>query len=121
MQDQLKDTMTQENPLLQEQLTDRAARLRQVTNFSVMDCKKALLHSEGNFEAAKRFLATGKWRAGKLVSWDHAVLAKHTMELAVDTGLDAGECRTALMNAGGNVELAKEQLALEGRLAAPAP
>ena len=106
--------MTPKNALPQEQLKERAAELRGATGFTMMDCKKALLQTDGSFEGAKRFLASGKWRTAELITWDYDGLTKKTLELQLATKLDSEVCRTALMNAGGNLDLALEQLQVEG-------
>ena len=106
--------MTQESALRKKQLEERAVELRKATGFAMTDCKKALLQTDGNFETAKRFLASGKWRTGKLITWDYDGLTKTTLEMQLATKLDTEVCRTALMNAGGNLNLALEQLQVEG-------
>lgn len=99
-----------------EDLRVRALELREKTGFTAMDCKKALFTVGGDLEAAKRYLASGAWRAGKLVSWNSDALRAGTVKMQEQTGLAADVCREALMNAGGNIDLAIDQLQYEGKL-----
>lgn len=47
---------------------DSLDKLREETNVPMVECKKALILSSGNFEEAKSFLQSGKWLSAKLVT-----------------------------------------------------
>lgn len=93
---------------------EKARTLRDLTGFPLMECKKAIHLCEGDLAAAKEWLASGGWRGGKLISWDYAALATKSGQLSEELKLSVEECREALMNAGGNLELAKGQLSRHG-------
>lgn len=91
-------------------------QLYKATGFALFECKKALFQTEGDVTFAKHLLASGAWRLGKSVSWNHAGLAIGAEQLKQKTGFSLDVCREMVMNAGGNVDLAIEHLEYTGQL-----
>lgn len=89
---------------------DPVTKLRELTQFSILDCKRALMSCNNDVEQARRWLAYGNWMGSKLISWDYEALRTKAERLASNLDIAVSRCYEAVQQCGGNESLARDRL-----------
>lgn len=79
--------------------------------YSAFDCRKALDTCGGDPLAAAKWLASGAWMQGRLITWDEQSLRGKAALLAAETQMPESLCLEALRHCGGSITLTRRKLA----------
>lgn len=97
-------------PSAEQKSQSEDLRRRLQAAYTLMDCRRALAVSNGDCEAAARYLTDGGWMGAKLISWNHAGLAETAARLKHEFKTSEQDILKVLKHCAGNEELARRKL-----------